>query len=99
LAEDRIIDDEQTLAQKRAEAEAKMWPADVPFVSLRDQIREVGREIGQRKAVYPYFVAQGRYTVDEALRYANAMRAAYRTLKWVEKHQGQTVTIPVARDQ
>lgn len=53
--------------------------------SLKDQIAEVGREIGLRKNVYPKFVASKRMTQAEADWHIARMEAAYRTLKGLEE--------------
>ncbi len=49
--------------------------------SLQDQIREVGRELGMRRNVYPKWVAAGRMTQAQADKQLGAMDAAYATLK------------------
>lgn len=56
-------------------------------VSIADQIKEVGREIGLRKTVYKRRVATNDMTQQEADQRIASMEAAYATLKWVERHQ------------
>jgi hypothetical protein len=56
-------------------------------VSIADQIKEVGRELGLRRGVYPKFVARGSMTQQEADAAIAKIEAAYATLKWVEKHR------------
>ena len=51
------------------------------LVSLQEQVREVGREVGMRKNVYPKWVAAGRLTQAQADKQIAAMEAAYATLK------------------
>lgn len=60
---------------------------DAPKYTIEDQIREVGREIGLRKAVYPKWVAAGRLTQADADAHLGKLGAAYATLKWIDKHQ------------
>lgn len=50
-------------------------------VPLSEQIREVGREVGLRRNVYPRWVAQKRLTQADADRQIANMEAAYQTLK------------------
>ena len=50
-------------------------------VSLDDQIKSVGRELGMRRATYPRWVKSGRMTQDEANREIERMDAVYATLK------------------
>lgn len=49
--------------------------------TLAEQLREVGREIGLRKNVYPRFVANGKMTQAEADRHIECLEAVYATLK------------------
>lgn len=49
--------------------------------SLDDQIKEVGREIGMRKNVYPKWVAAKRMSQADMDRRIATMEAAYATLK------------------
>jgi hypothetical protein len=49
--------------------------------SLDEQIKEVGREIGMRKNVYPKWVASGRLSQAQADKQLAAMEAAYASLK------------------
>lgn len=60
-------------------------------VSIADQIKSVGREIGMRRNVYPKWVAQGRMTQADADAEIAAMEAAYATLKWVDKHRARLI--------
>jgi hypothetical protein len=53
-------------------------------ITLKEQIAEVGREIGLRKNVYPKFVASKRMTQAGADMHITRMEAAYRTLKGLE---------------
>lgn len=50
-------------------------------VSLNEQIRCVGRELGLRKNVYPRFLRSGRITQEKADHEIAAMEAVYETLK------------------
>lgn len=50
-------------------------------ISLDDQIKAVGREIGLRKAVYPRQVGQGRMSQKTADHEIAAMQAVYQRLK------------------
>lgn len=55
--------------------------SDQPIgVSLDDQIRCAGRELGMRRTVYPKFIASGRMKQDEADREIQRMDAIYATL-------------------
>ena len=63
---------------------------EAPAVPLAGQIREVGREIGLRSAVYPRHVAHGRLTQEAADRQLAAMRAAYATLKALAAERAAT---------
>jgi hypothetical protein len=56
-------------------------------VSLADQIRCVGRELGMRRTVYPKFIASGRMKQDEADREIERMDAVYATLKALQSSQ------------
>lgn len=56
-------------------------------IPLSDQIKEVGRELGMRKGVYPKWVASGRMTQEEADLHIARLDAVYRTLKWLETHR------------
>lgn len=62
-------------------------------VSIQDQIKCVGREIGMRRGVYPKWVEAGRKTQAEADAEIAAMEAAYATLKWVERHRARLIEI------
>lgn len=59
--------------------------------TLKEQIAEVGREIGMRRGAYPNFVARGRYTQEEADKRLLHMEAVYRTLKWLEANREAVV--------
>lgn len=53
---------------------------DPKTISLDDQIKEVGRELGMRRATYPKWIGN-RMTQAEADQRIAAMEAAYGTLK------------------
>jgi hypothetical protein len=46
--------------------------------------KEVGREIGMRRSVYPKWVTSGRMKQAEADEHLDAMTRAYAILKWAE---------------
>ena len=50
-------------------------------VSLQDQLRCVGRELGMRRTVYPRWVRDGKKDQADADREIRAMAAVYETLK------------------
>lgn len=50
-------------------------------MTLDEQIKCVGREIGLRKAVYPRFVTSGKISQPKADHELQAMSAVYETLK------------------
>lgn len=58
-------------------------------IPLKDQITEVGRELGLRKNVYARFVKSGRMSQAESDMHMERLDAVYRTLKWLEKHREQ----------
>lgn len=55
--------------------------------------REVGREIGLRRNVYPKWVASGRMKQGEADAHLDAMTKAYAILKWAEA-TGAKIPLP-----
>lgn len=57
----------------------------VPAVGLADQIKEVGREIGMRRGVYPKWVAANRLSQEEVDQRIAAMEAVYATLKSLQQ--------------
>ena len=54
-------------------------------ISLKDQLRCVGRELGLRRNVYPKWVAKGRMTQEKADHEIATMEAVYETFKRMEK--------------
>ena len=60
-------------------------------MTLDEQIRCVGREIGLRKNVYPKFIASKRMTQADADREIAAMEAVYETLKRLKAEEGAKV--------
>lgn len=54
-------------------------------ISLDEQIKCVGRELGMRRNVYPKFIQSGRMTEEKAMREIHAMEAVYETLKACKK--------------
>ena len=54
------------------------------MISLDDQIKAVGRELGMRRNVYPKFIKSGRMTEEKAMQEIHAMEAVYETLKAVK---------------
>lgn len=50
-------------------------------MTLDEQIKSVGREIGLRRAVYPKFVASKKLTQEKADHELAAMEEVYKTLK------------------
>jgi hypothetical protein len=54
-------------------------------VSLADQIRAVGREVGMRRSTYAKWVKSGRMTQHEADRELAAMESVYQTLKELQR--------------
>ena len=68
-------------------------------IPLKDQIAEVGRELGMRKGVYAKWVASGRMTQEAADTGIARMDAVYKTLKWLEANREEVVNgIPSAGD-
>lgn len=51
------------------------------MATLSEQVREVGREIGLRRTVYPRFVENKRMTQEVADKHRTDLEAAYATLK------------------
>lgn len=71
--------------EEPAEAEALPVPTAAPNgVTLKDQIAEVGREVGLRRSVYKRWIAAGRLKQEDADRQLARMEAALWTLKQVE---------------
>lgn len=62
-------------------------PTPRPPVSLAEQVRCVGREIGMRRATYPKWVKSGRMAQHEADRELAAMEAVYATLKGLQQQK------------
>lgn len=60
---------------------------DKPRIPLPQQIAEVGREIGLRRAVYPQFIARGKMTQEEADDHLARMEAVYSTLIWLRENR------------
>lgn len=58
-------------------------------IPLSEQIKEVGREIGLRRSVYPGFVQRMKMSQQEADMRIATMEAVLATLKWVERHQDE----------
>ncbi len=58
-----------------------------PKISLDDQIKCVGREIGVRKNVYPQMIAREKKGQAECDREIAAMEAVYATLKWLKANE------------
>lgn len=54
-------------------------------VSLHEQIKAVGRELGMRRTLYPKWVSQNRLTQAKADAEIKAMQAVYVTLKLLEE--------------
>lgn len=67
-------------------------------MTLDDQIKSVGREIGLRRAVYPKFVASKKLTQERADHELAAMEEVYKTLKQLrDGHRSPpTAWIPVS---
>jgi hypothetical protein len=53
-------------------------------ITLKEQIAEVGRELGMRKNVYKKWVTSGRMSQAESDLHIARLDAAYRTLKALE---------------
>lgn len=62
----------------------------MPEISLDDQIRCIGREIGMRRANYPRFVLSGKLTKEEAEHQMACIEACYATLKKLKAEQQPT---------
>lgn len=62
-------------------------------VSIQDQIKAVGREIGLRRNVYPRRVQTMAMSQQQADAEIAAMEAVYETLKWVEKHRAKLLQL------
>lgn len=60
-------------------------------MTLDDQIRCAGRELGLRRNVYPKFIKSGRMTQAEADHEIAAMAEVYATLKQLKADQGAKV--------
>ena len=56
-------------------------------ISLEDQIKSVGREIGLRRAVYPRFILSKKLTKEQAEHELACMEAVYGTLKQLKAQQ------------
>ena len=62
-------------------------------IPLKDQIAEVGRELGMRKGVYAKWVASGKMTQEDSDRRIALMDAVYRTLKWLEANREKVLMV------
>lgn len=51
------------------------------MITLKDQIKEIGRELGMRRALYPKWVAGKRMSQDEADTRIAVMDSVYQNLK------------------
>jgi hypothetical protein len=56
-------------------------------INLAQQIREVERELRQRRSSYPRLVDRGTMRQAEAGYAMRAMEAALRTLRWLETNE------------
>ena len=54
------------------------------MITLKDQIKEIGRELGMRRSLYPKWVAAKRMPQDEADTRIAVMDSVYQTLKGLE---------------
>lgn len=61
--------------------------------TLKEQIAEVGRELGMRKGAYPRFIARGTLTREAAATQLERLDAVYRTLKWIEAHRDEIAAV------
>ena len=57
-----------------------------PKILLSEQIAEVGREVGQRRKVYPRLVGKGQLARADADHHLARMSAALATLRWLARH-------------
>lgn len=62
-------------------------------IPLKDQIAEVGKELGMRKGVYAKWVASGRMAQEDSDRQIARMDAVYKTLKWLESHREKVLMV------
>lgn len=51
------------------------------MITLKDMTKEIGRELGMRRSLYPKWVAAKRMSQDEADTRIAVMDAVYQTLK------------------
>ena len=65
----------------------------MPDVSLLDQVKAVGREVGLRRNVYPHRVARMAMSQQAADAEIAAMEAAYRTLQWMLRHRDRLLEL------
>ncbi len=57
-------------------------------MTLDEQIRCIGREIGMRRNVYPRFVAKGTMKPEKADYELKCMETVYETLKRLKEQEG-----------
>ncbi len=62
-------------------------------IPLKDQIAEVGKELGMRKGVYKKWVESGRMTQEASDLQIARMDAVYKTLKWLEAHRDRVLML------
>ena len=62
------------------------------MISIEEQIKCIGRELGMRRAVYPRFIAAGKLTKEKADAELAAMDAVYATLKELKAKRDDEAT-------
>lgn len=62
-------------------------------IPLKDQIAEVGRELGMRKGVYAKWVQSGRMTQEDSDKHIARLDAVYKTLKWLEANREKVLQV------
>lgn len=81
---DKQAEDESKIG-KLLIAKARLKKMVENDVSLDEQIKCVGRELGMRKALYPRWVDQKKMTQEKADAELKAMEAVYVTLKLLQE--------------
>lgn len=56
-------------------------------VPIADQIKELEREMGMRRRMYPQWVERGTLTKEKATKQLDAMGAALKTLQKLQQEQ------------
>ena len=67
---------------------------DVSTITLDDQLRAIGRELGLRRAKYPQWVKRGQISQQTAQHELACLSAVYKTLKDLKHSQQDSLAPP-----